>query len=577
MADHGFLTHAARNRRKTAALLGVYLLAFEIIGAFALILPLLFFDHGSSILSNPLGYAQRYLLPVAVVGGLIFWRLYRGHAKAVARQLRVRFVTRQDEPRFVQVAEEVCTTLGVRFPRFGVIEQPQPNALTVGDGPVHGLIAVTRGMLQVLDDDELAAVIAHEASHIRQGDTRVMAANHALMRTAVVLQTHNPLRVEDWRQLMIPLFFPPALLVLLASSATTRFAMTLARWARRGVKLSRDHVADSEAVRVTHFPEALLTALNKVGGQGAFPGSWCADDLLFDGPADHEGGSHPAVNDRLETVIRFGQTLMNSNRGRRDTRPPIGVQPRQREFRSRIGMSYDAEGRPTERPARSFLIFLAMLRNFFTDRETFDEWQSAEVSWFEWRQSDQRNTLGLTPAMVIPVVAVCAFLLVFHWPTNNDPRALVQVFSPSGIVRVADVFSHNNNVFSHNNNCRDPKCEARGADPSSGTVVTQPLKIQPQKTVSDNNETGPPEISFLFYLFPLIVITAMALQVLRPDLAKKLKDGPQRKRPGSSEALAQPQPIPTRPEIQQAREVNQFDHAMPVSTSGNRTFGRKRA
>jgi len=50
------------------------------------------------------------------------------------------------------------------------------------------LIAVTRGLLDTLDDDELAAVLAHEASHIRHGDTKLLAANHALMRTAVVLQ-----------------------------------------------------------------------------------------------------------------------------------------------------------------------------------------------------------------------------------------------------------------------------------------------------------------------------------------------------------------------------------------------------
>lgn len=576
MSDHGFLTHAIRNRRKTAALLGVYLLAFEIIGVFALILPLLFFDHGSSILSNPLGYAQRYALPVAVVGGLIFWRLYRGHAQAVARQMRVRFVTRQDEPRFVQVAEEVCTTLGVRFPRFGVIEQPQPNALTVGEGPVHGLIAVTRGMLEMLDDDELAAVLAHEASHIRQSDTRVMAANHALMRTAVVLQTHNPLRVEDWRQLLIPLFIPPALVILLASSATTRFAMALARWARRGVKLSRDHLADSEAVRVTHYPEALLTALRKVGGKGAFPGSWRADDLLFDGPADHEGGSHPAVNDRLEAVTRFGQALMNSNRGRRDTRSPIGALPRQQEFRSRIGISYDAEGRPTEQPPRSFLIFLAMLRNFFTDRETFNEWQSAEVAWFEWRESDHRDSLGLTPAMVIPVVAVSAFLLVFHWPENNDPRALARLFDPARVVQLA-------NDFKLGGKCVGTQCatEATNAVPA-GTFAARPSKPaadypQSRKTALNYDESGPPDTPFVGILFSLLVFAAIILQVVRPDLARKLKQGPQRRQPVAGDETAQVHRTWNRPAVDAPPPDEQLSRAMPLSPPRARSFGRKQA
>ncbi len=205
MEVHGYITHAAHNRRFTAWLVLGYVLAFELIGAFALTMPLLQFDHEHTILSNPVGYAVRYAVPIAVFAGLVFWWMYRGHAKAVTHQLGVQIVTRADEPRFVQVAEEQCTALGVRLPRFGIIEAGELNAVTVGEGPNRGLIAVTRGLLDTLDDDELAAVLAHEASHIRQGDTKLLAANHALMRTAVVMQMQNPLRFENWRQMIIPL------------------------------------------------------------------------------------------------------------------------------------------------------------------------------------------------------------------------------------------------------------------------------------------------------------------------------------------------------------------------------------
>jgi Zn-dependent protease with chaperone function len=434
MAVHGYVTHAASNRRFTALLVLGYVLAFELIGAFALILPLLIFDQEHTILSNPLGYALRYALPLGAVSALLFWQLYRGHAKAVARSLHITMVSRQDEPRFVAIAERACTTLGVRCPRFGVIEYAEPNAVTVGEGPARGLIAVTRGLLDQLDDDELAAVLAHEASHIRQGDTKVLAANHALMRTAVMLQTHNPLRIEDWRQMIIPLALPPMLLIMLASGATMMASMQLARTARRGIKLGRDHIADGEAIRVTHFPEALIDALNKIGGKGAFPGSWRVEGLLFDGPADHEGGTHPAVRDRLTAIATLGRDLISPGRLRADTRQPSRPRFGQQRKPGHSQFQYDSEGRPIgPMPQRS----LHMLLQFFTDRDAFREWQSASIAWFEWRVSDRRNALGLKPMMVIPVAAVTAFLIVFHWPADGDMSKLAAKFGPGGMVDIA--------------------------------------------------------------------------------------------------------------------------------------------
>jgi len=208
----------------------------------------------------------------------------------------------------------------VRVPRFGIIEASEPNAITVGEGPSRGLIAVTRGLLDRLDDDELAAVLAHEASHIRHGDTKLLAANHALMRTAVILQMNNPLRFESWRQMLVPLIFPPMMLLMLASSAVTSMSMQLARVARRGLKLNRDYVADGEAIRVTHFPEALISAIAKIGGRGAFEGSYRVEAMLFDGIADHVEGSHPTARDRIDTIADLGGELMNPARQRRDTR-----------------------------------------------------------------------------------------------------------------------------------------------------------------------------------------------------------------------------------------------------------------
>lgn len=462
MAAQGYLTHAAENRRLTGWLIAGYVLAFQLIGAFALTIFLLIFDPANTILSNPLGYAVRYALPLAALTGLQFWYLYRGHADAVRRSLDIRAVTRLDEPRFVRIAEEQCIALGIRQPRFGVIEVEAPNAVTVGEGPTRGMIAVTRGLIDRLDDEELAAVLAHEASHIRNGDTRLLAANHALMRTTVILQTHNPLRLEDWRQLLLVLLLPPMLLIMLASGTVTMASMRLARAARRGLKVSRDHIADGEAVRVTHFPEALAGAICKVSGQGAFPGSERYEAALFDGVADHEGGTHPTAQDRIEAINALGRGLMQPGRFRRDTREskPAGGGGFGSKLVLKPALAAPALARNTDDLPPLDKPSLESLALFFTDREKFWRWQNACIDAQEWRADQPRNIFGVAPHLTIPLAMVVTFLLVLHWPTNGDFTRMSRMFSPTAMVDIALDVSRDGGRFSETS-CPEGKCPGR--------------------------------------------------------------------------------------------------------------------
>ena len=452
MVVRGYVTHADHNRRLTRLMFAAYMVAFQLISIFVLTWFLLMFDHENTVLSNPLGYALRYALPVALATALLFWSLYRGHAKDVATSLDVKFVDKQDEPRFVGIAENQCTALGVRRPRFGVIDAAEPNALTVGEGPNHGLIAVTRGLLDQLDDDELAGVLAHEASHIRQGDTKVLAANHALMRTAVLLQTHNILRIEDWRQLIIPLVIPAMLPLMLVSGMVTMAAMRIARYARRGLKLARDHIADGEAVRATHFPEALVSALQKVSGRGCFAGSDEVEAVLFDGQTDHEGGSHPSAADRAIAIGELAGDLMLETRSRRDTR-----------VKGQAGGRRAPAPRPVraERPKRiSDAERKKLPLLFFTDRERFRKLQKQDVDACEWREDDKRNVFGITPNLAIPTAAVSVFVLTLYWPADGDLTKFAQKVGPIALVNMADQMS--GGTFCTGPSYRDGKCRTEG-------------------------------------------------------------------------------------------------------------------
>ena len=535
MAVHGYVTHAAHNRRFTAWLVVAYLFAFQLLGAFALTLFILFFDPDHSIITNPGGYALRYALPIAALSAFLFWRMYRGHARFLTHALGVRLVSRADEPRFVRIAEEQCTALGVRFPRFGVIEAVEPNVATAGEGSKSGLIAVTRGLLDLLDDDELAAVLAHEASHIRQGDTRLLAANHALMRTAVLFQTHNPLRLEDWRQMIIPLLMPPMLLLILAGNFATMVSMRLAFAARRGLKVGRDHVADGEAVRVTHFPEALFSALEKVGGRGAFEGSRAVEGLLFDGPVDHDGGTHSPVADRMTAIAALGRDMMDPNRQRRDTRAPVqGARPvfgRNRrhlpatlpETRTATAFARAESLRPPEQPPTPTL---RMTWLWITDREEFWRWQHACIAWYEWRADDRRNAIGLTPKMILPVAVTCTFLLVFHWPADGDLSKLKNIFNPTVLVEIAQEM--NGGTFCSGPSYPDGRCAGEGVgklrtvDPpavdAANARVGGVFTDKPKPGLSSAG--SPPDRSMA--LLPFMMMCLIVVGIFRPSWLRKL-------------------------------------------------------
>lgn len=477
MAVQGYVTHAAENKRQTIWLIAAYILSFQMIGGLAATIFIMVFDADHMLLSNPLGYFLRYGLPMTGIAFGLYWWLSTKHAEIVARTLDVRPASLIDEPRYVRIADEQCIALGIRAPRFGIIEVPQPNALAVGEGPARGLIAVTRGALDLLDDDELAAVIAHEAAHIRNGDTQVLAANHALMRTAVLLQVNNALRFEDWRQLIIPLFLPPFLVIMLASGFITMTSMKLAREARRGIKLTRDYIADGDAVRTTHYPDALIGALRKMAGRGAFHDSESFEDLLFEGRGAAHGGTHPETQDRITRIEELGRSLISPERIRRDTRggatgslrPIVGFgrkglapgEPAPRLTLAFAAMPDIPEPPPPRRREKPpHIDSNALLKLMFTDFAAYKAHVAHCNDYYEWREDDRRNFLGLKAELRLPVAAVAAFLLVFHWPMDGNYRAMAYKFSPTAFAEVGKLMQ-TTETFCSGPSYPDGKCPGR--------------------------------------------------------------------------------------------------------------------
>ena len=107
--------------------------------------------------------------------------------KIAVAAARAKPVSREEAPRLYEIVEDLARRHDMPTPRLYVSPEPQPNAFATGRGPKHAVVAVTQGILEVLDDDELRGVLAHEMSHVRNRDILIgsVAAAVALMITFV--------------------------------------------------------------------------------------------------------------------------------------------------------------------------------------------------------------------------------------------------------------------------------------------------------------------------------------------------------------------------------------------------------
>jgi len=158
-----------KNYAKTAVLLAG-------IGGLLIVIGGVFGGRGGMFLGLALGLA---------VVGFSYWK----SDSLAIRAAKAKPVTEAEMPEYYAVVRELCQRAGMPMPKLYVSPEMQPNAFATGRNPEHAAVAVTQGILQVLDWDELRGVLAHEISHVRNRDILISSVAAAVAMGITVLAT----------------------------------------------------------------------------------------------------------------------------------------------------------------------------------------------------------------------------------------------------------------------------------------------------------------------------------------------------------------------------------------------------
>jgi heat shock protein HtpX len=170
-------------------------------------------------------------------------------------------IEKRDNPRFYRIVENLAITTGIQMPKVYIIDDPAPNAFATGRDPRHAIVAATSGLIDIMDDNELEAVMAHEMGHVQNYDIRVSMITFGLV-SAIGLLTDIVLRMfifGDRRNNNdnSPIGMIIGIIVII-------LAPIIAAIIQMAISRQREYLADATSAMTTRNPESLASALEKL-------------------------------------------------------------------------------------------------------------------------------------------------------------------------------------------------------------------------------------------------------------------------------------------------------------------------
>ncbi len=274
--------------------------------------------------------------PFALIGAALWFAIayvfYQGIIDAATGAHKVE---RKDEPALYNLLENLCISRGLKTPSLRIMETDALNAFATGLHEGQYSITVTRGLMQTLSDEEMEAVLAHELTHIRNKDVRL------LIIAVIFVGIFSFVGEMAFRGLTRGFVYSGgggssrrrsasggsggggALIAILVGLALIAISYALAIVIRFSLSRRREYLADAGSVELTKNPDALITALRKISGNPKIEGAPSeVREMFIENPhADFAGlfATHPPIAKRIEALIRYG--------GGRDLQPAPQAEP----------------------------------------------------------------------------------------------------------------------------------------------------------------------------------------------------------------------------------------------------------
>ena len=220
-------------------------------------------------------------------------------------------IQKKDNPRFYNIVENLAITTGLPTPRIYIIDDPAPNAFATGRDPKHAIVAATSGLIDIMDDKELTAVMAHEMSHVKNYDIRVSMIVFGLVCLVGVFSDLAYRMVFYGSRRRDEEGSPVGYILLLVSAILAPIFAALAQMA---VSRQREYLADASAVNITRYPEGMISALKKLQAhsqpmknQNAAAEAMYINNPLRKGIFSNLFSTHPPIEKRIER-LEHGKT-----------------------------------------------------------------------------------------------------------------------------------------------------------------------------------------------------------------------------------------------------------------------------
>ena len=292
----------ASNKRKTVGIMGLFVIILALVGAG---LGYLFGDR------PVLG------LIIAVVFSLIYMLIVLPNTANMVMSLNhAQEVQEQDNPELWHVVQDMALVGRVPMPRVFIIDDPSPNAFATGRDPNHSAVAVTQGLLDMMNREELEGVLGHEISHIRNYDILVSTIAAVLVGVISYLSgiaSRYIWWIDDDRDsdndnggTIVVIFKIVAIVFVLI------LGPICASLAQMALSRNREYLADASSVELTRNPQGLISALEKIDGsepmKKADPssaGMYIEDPVRKKRSFAHLFDSHPPTTDRISRLEKM--------------------------------------------------------------------------------------------------------------------------------------------------------------------------------------------------------------------------------------------------------------------------------